>query len=164
MCVVIDSAVWFKLYCGDLHIKVLQLGEQVCSVDVVREELLASPKGETLTERGLRVEEVSGEGVDRARAWRKDNDDLSVGDSLSLALALERGWRLATQDNLLEKLTKQVSVPLLCVVDVMRMMAEAGILTEDDVRKFKHGMYRNEESYDKRKLRDVAKSIKTAKL
>ena len=129
MCVVIDSAVWFKLYCGDLHIKVLQLGDRVCSVDyVVRKELLAGPNGNILKEHGLRVEEVSGDGVEESDAWRAEYPDLSVGDSLSLALALERGWQLATRDDLLERLSKAVDVPLLCVVDVLMIMAEAHIL------------------------------------
>ena len=168
MCVVIDSAVWFKLYCGGLHIKALQLGEQVCSVDyVVRKELLV-PSGETLKQQGLRVEEVGGKSVDQARTWREEYPELklTVADVFCLALAWERGWRLATHDCRLATLakSKSVGVPVLCVVEVMRMMAEAGILTEDDIRKFKHGMHRNKEPYDKRKLRDVAKTIKTAKL
>jgi len=69
VCVVLDSNIWFSLYCGRLHLKALQLGDRVCSVDyVVREELISGPKGEVLKEHGLRVEEVSGEGVEKAYA------------------------------------------------------------------------------------------------
>lgn len=161
MCVVLDSNVWFSLYCGDLHLKVLQLGDRVCSVDhVVREELLSTPRGGVLKERGLRIEEVSGEGVEKAYAWRDRHRDLSVGDSLSLALALERGWPLATRDDLLERLAESVGASLVCVVDVMRTMAEAGILTEGDIRKFKRGMYIQKRPYDKSKLREVAKLLR----
>ncbi len=161
MCVVLDSNVWFSLYCGDLHLKVLQLGDRVCSVDyVVRKELVSGPNGEVLKEDGLRVEEVSGEGVEKAYAWRAAWPQLSMGDVFSLALAWERGWRLATRDDLLERLAKSEDVAVLCVVGVMRMMAEAGILTEDDIRNFKRGMYVDKGRYDKRKLRDVDRLVR----
>ena len=161
MCVVLDSNVWFSLYCGGLHLKVLQLGDRVCSVDyVVREELISGPNGEVLKEHGLRVEEVSGEGVEKAYAWRAAWPELSMGDVFSLALAWERGWGLATRDDLLERLAKSEDVALLCVVGVMRMMAEAGILTEDDIRNFKRRMYVDKRPYDKRKLHEVARLVR----
>ena len=162
MCVVvIDSPVWIKLYCGGLHIKVLALGDRICSVDhIVEEELLAQPRGVLLREHGLRVESVSGDGVARALGWRAEHPELSVGDSLSLALALEQGWQLATHDALLEGLAERVSVPILCVVDVLMIMAEAGILTEYDIRRFRRRMYEADEPYDTAKLKPVLRIAK----
>jgi len=161
VCVVLNSNVWFSLYCGDLHLKVLQLGGRVCSVDyVVREELISGPKGEVLKEHGLRVEELDEAGVDQAYAWRAAWPQLGVADVFSLALAWGRGWGLATRDDLLERLARSEDVSVVCVVAVMRMMAEAAILIEDDIRNFKRGMYIDKRPYDKRKLREVARLVK----
>jgi len=83
-----------------------------------------------------------------------------MGDVFSLALAWERGWGLATRDDLLERLAKSEDVAVLCVVGVMRMMAEAGILREDDIRKFKRGMYIEKRPYNKRRLREVDRFVR----
>jgi predicted nucleic acid-binding protein len=162
MCVVLDSMVWFSLACGDLHLRILELGSVVCSVDrVVEDELIAGPNGAELVANGLSVEEVSGAGVAQAVAWRERYPALSAADVLSLALALERGWHLATQDGDLRTLAEEVGVPLLCVVDVLAMMAQAGLLVDADIARFKYGMYTSERPYDKSKLRQVEKVMKS---
>jgi len=161
MCVVIDSAVWFALGCGNLALKAVQLGRVICAVDyVVDEELLSAPKGSDLRVHGLRVEEVGPKGVAQVAVWGPDHPRLGAADLLSLALAWEHNWRLATHDSELEELAGMVGVPVLCVVDIMEMMARTSILTLADIAIFKRAMFVRKEPYSKRKLRDVERLLK----
>ncbi len=159
MCVVIDSAVWVSLGLAGLHLKALALGRRICSVDAVVEWELVSPSGEELRQAGLRVEEVDGSGVLQAVAWRAQNELLSQADALSLALAHQNGWRLATRDGPLEQLAKSVGVEVVDVVAVLHMMAEAGLLTVGDIKRFRKAMHDARRSYDSKRLKQLRRLI-----
>ena len=160
MCVVIDSAVWISLYAGGMHLSAVRLGTVVCAVDAVVAELLTMPDGEQLRKHGLRVEEASGSAVQMAYEWRAEDDRLSAADALSLALAHNHGWRLATRDGPLEEMAARVGVHVLHVVDVIGMLAEAELIAEGDIARFKKGMHDAERPYDKRALGAILKRIK----
>lgn len=162
MCVVVDSAIWFSLHCGELHLKVLGLDRNICSVDVVIDELIGNPHGADLVEKGLTVKEVRGEYIERAIQWRAQAPELSVADVFSLALALQENCRLATRDGALERLAGQIGVEVIHVTVILEMMAEVGLLTEADIRRFKKGMHATDRPYDKAHLDRVLKMVRSA--
>ena len=159
MCVVIDSAVWVSLGAAGLHLKAVALGHRICSVDAVVETELLSPSGEELARAGLSVESVDGAGVQKAMAWRAHNELVSQADVLSLALAQQKGWRLATRDGPLEHLAKSVGVETVDVVGVLHMMAEAGLLTTNDIKRFRKAMHDAGRPYDKTYLKQVRRLL-----
>jgi hypothetical protein len=75
---------------------------------------------------GLRVEEVSKEGVANALRYRQQRATLSVPDSFALALAKERQWLLLTGDGQLRDLAGGEDVECHGVLWLLDMMAEAG--------------------------------------
>jgi len=82
--------------------------------------------GESLVRLGLRVEEVSKEGVARALRYRQQRASLSVPDCFALALAKERQWLLLTGDGKLRELAGSEGVECHGVLWLLDMMEEAG--------------------------------------
>ena len=83
--------------------------------------------GERLVGMGLRVEEVSKEGVVNALRYRSERRFLSVPDSFALALAKERAWTLLTGDGGLRDLAMGENVDCHGVLWLLDRMEEAGV-------------------------------------
>jgi predicted nucleic acid-binding protein len=83
--------------------------------------------GEQLVRLGLRVEEVSKEGVVNALRYRSERRFLSVPDSFAVALAKERAWTLLTGDNDLRTLAAGENVECHGVLWLLDRMEEAGM-------------------------------------
>jgi predicted nucleic acid-binding protein len=83
--------------------------------------------GERLVAMGLRVEEVSKEGVANAFRYRSERRSLSVPDSFALALAKERAWTLLTGDGNLRELATGENVDCHGVLWLLDRMEEAGV-------------------------------------
>ena len=95
--------------------------------DVLYHQEMQSEWGARLVELGLRVEEVSKEGVSNALRYRAQRRVLSVPDSFALALAKERAWSLLTGDNQLRDLAAGEDVECHGVLWLLDRMEEAGI-------------------------------------
>ena len=95
--------------------------------DVLYHHEMQGEWGERLVELGLRVEEVSKEGVSNALRYRAQRRVLSVPDSFALALAKERAWSLLTGDNQLRELAAGEDVECHGVLWLLDPMEEAGI-------------------------------------
>ena len=83
--------------------------------------------GERLVGMGLRVEEVSRDGVATALRYRSERRFLSVPDSFALALAKERAWTLLTGDGDLRDLATGENVDCNGVLWLLDRMEEAGM-------------------------------------
>jgi len=158
---VIDSAVWMSLYCGRLHLIVLQLGDRIFSVDyIVEVELKGSPSGDILKQNGLTIKELDGTWVGQAEAWRTGNPELSTGDVFSLALALQETACLATRDANLEKFADAKGATVCDVLTIISEMLDANLLTSMDMSRFRKGMSDQGRDYDIERFKQLAKRVK----
>ncbi|MEN6546579.1 MAG: hypothetical protein ABFE07_11090 [Armatimonadia bacterium] len=160
MCLVVDANVWFDLFCGNLHYRVLDLKPRVVAVDVVVAQLKHSPDGQALLQQGLQVRTVDGEGVKKAYEWRTSNPCLEVPDVFSLALAWRNGWQLATRDGSLRALAEEEGIAVLNTCHVLSLMAGSSLLREIDLICFKREMSKQNRPYLRSQMRDVERIVK----
>ncbi|MBI1787748.1 MAG: hypothetical protein HYR60_09390 [Acidobacteria bacterium] len=95
--------------------------------DVLYRREMRGEWGDRLVGLGLRVEEMSQQGVASAIRYRQQRPKLSVRDSLALALAKERAWLLLTGDGDLRELAAGESVECHGVLWLLDLMEEARI-------------------------------------
>jgi predicted nucleic acid-binding protein len=128
MILVSDTSVLIDLDRGRLLDAVFRLPDVFAVPDVLYQRELSGEWGERLIKHGLRVEEVSGQGVADAIRYRYQRPSLSVADSLALALAKERQWTLLTGDNDLRLLASAERVECHGVLWLLDLIEEADII------------------------------------
>ncbi len=126
MILVSDTSVLIDLERGNLLEAIFTLPHGFAVPDVLYRREMEGEWGERLVGLGLRVEEVSEQGVAAALRYRQQRATLSVPDSLALALAKERAWLLLTGDADLRDLAAGENVECHGVLWLLDLMEEAG--------------------------------------
>lgn len=127
MILVSDTSVLIDLERGGLLEAIFALPHEFAVPDVLYDREMQGEWGERLVRLGLRVAEVSEEGVRNALHYRQQRSSLSVPDSFALALAKERAWLLLTGDGQLRELAVGENVECHGVLWLLDIMEEAGI-------------------------------------
>lgn len=127
MILVSDTSILIDLERGGLLEALFALPHQFAVPDVLYDHEMRGEWGDGLVKLGLRVEEVSKEGVANALRYRQHRATLSVPDSFALALAKERQWLLLTGDGQLRDLAGGEHVECHGVLWLLDMMEQAGI-------------------------------------
>jgi predicted nucleic acid-binding protein len=127
MILVSDMSVLIDLERAGLLDAVFGLPHGFAVPDVLYDHEMRGEWGERLLAMGLRVEEVSADGVGKALGYRQRRASLSVPDSFALALAKERAWILLTGDNQLRELAGGEDVECHGVLWMLDIMEEAGM-------------------------------------
>jgi predicted nucleic acid-binding protein len=126
MILVSDTSVLIDLERGGFLEAIFALPHGFAVPDVLYRRELLGELGDRLIRLGLRVEEVSEQGVAGAIRYRQQRPSLSVPDSLALALAKERQWTLLTGDSELRHLAVSENVECHGVLWLLDLMEEAG--------------------------------------
>lgn len=105
-----DTSVLVDLERGSLLEASFRLPFQLAVPDLLYERELKGYGGDDLIRLGLVVEELDGDGIMRALAYRRQVPALSVPDSFALALAQTREWVLLTGDGALRQLANDEAV------------------------------------------------------
>jgi predicted nucleic acid-binding protein len=126
MILVSDTSVLIDLERGSFLEVVFALPFEFAVPDVLYQREMQG-WGERLVGLGLRVEEVSKQGVANALRYRSERRFLSVPDSFALALAKERVWTLLTGDGDLRDLATGENVDCHGVLWLLDRMEEAGM-------------------------------------
>lgn len=105
-----DTSVLVDLERGSLLEASFRLPFQLAVPDLLYERELKGYGGDELMRLGLSVEELDGDGITRALAYRRQVPALSVPDSFALALAQTRDWVLLTGDGALRQLANDEAV------------------------------------------------------
>jgi predicted nucleic acid-binding protein len=126
MILVSDTSVLIDLERGGFLEAIFALPHQFAVPDVLYDHEMQGDWGEALVRLGLRVEEVSKEGLANALRYRQQRSSLSVPDSFALALAKERQWLLLTGDGQLRDLAGGEDVECHGVLWLLDLMEEAG--------------------------------------
>ena len=127
MILVSDTSVLIDLERGGLLDAVFTLPHEFAVPDVLYDREMHDEWGENLVRLGLRVVEVSAEGVGNALRYRQQLPSLSLPDSFALALAKEREWLLLTGDGQLRELAIVENVQCHGVLWLLDIMEETGI-------------------------------------
>jgi len=126
MILVSDTSVLIDVERGSFLEVIFSLPYEFAVPDVLYHREMEGDWGARLVALGLRVEEVSKEGVSNALRYRTQRRVLSVPDSFALALAKEREWPLLTGDNQLRELAAGENVECHGVLWLLDRMEEAG--------------------------------------
>lgn len=130
MILVSDTSVLIDLERAALLETVFALPHEFAVPDVLYNSELAGDWGDRLRGLGLRVEEVSKDGVANALRYRQQRSVLSVPDSFALALAKERQWLLLTGDGRLREVAGAEEVEchgVLWLIDIMEAVGTPSI-------------------------------------
>ena len=127
MILVSDTSVLIDLERGGFLETIFALPYEFAVPDVLYHRELKGQWGERLVRLGLRVEEISSEGVREALRYRLERQVLSLADSFALVLAKEREWLLLTGDSQLRELATGEGVDCHGVLWLLDLMEEAGI-------------------------------------
>jgi predicted nucleic acid-binding protein len=111
---------------GGLLEAIFALPHEFAVPDVLYDHEMRGDWGDRLVGLGLRIEEVTKEGVANALRYRQQRSALSVPDSFALALAKERQWLLLSGDGELRKLAGGENVECHGVLWLLDIMEEAG--------------------------------------
>ena len=123
-----DTSVLIDLEQGSLLEASFRLPVQFAVPDLLYERELKNWRGDELIRLGLAVEELDGDAVTRALAYRQRVRALSLADCFALALARTRSWILLSGDRALRRLAEHEGVEchgVLWVVDEMHAAAAA---------------------------------------
>ena len=125
-----DTSVLVDLERGSLLEASFRLPFRFSVPDLLYERELKNWGGEDLIRLGLSVEELDGDGVQRARAYRQQMPALSLADCFALMLAQIRSWILLSGDSALRQLAVAEAVEchgVLWLPDEMHNSAVVGI-------------------------------------
>lgn len=125
-----DTSVLIDLERGSLLEASFRLPFRFSVPDLLYERELKNWGGEELRRLGLCVEELDGDGVQRAVAYRQQTPALSLPDCFALALAQIRSWVLLSGDSALRQLAAVEAVEchgVLWLLDEMRTAAVVSI-------------------------------------
>ena len=101
--------------------------------DLLYQRELKKHGGSGLIQRGLRVEELDGDGVVLALGYRRRNQSLSLPDSLALALARVNSWILLSGDGELRELARSEEVTCHGVLWLIDKVFEYGLASADQI-------------------------------
>ena len=107
---VADTSVLVDLERGSLLEASFRLPHRFAVPDLLYERELKRYGGEKLIRLGLRIEELDGDGVNRALAYQRQEPALSLPDCFALTLAKIRSWVLLSGDRALRQLAPQEAV------------------------------------------------------
>jgi hypothetical protein len=125
-----DTSVLVDLERGSLLEASFRLPFQLAVPDLLYERELKDYGGDELIRLGLIVEELNGEGITRALAYRRQVPALSVPDSFALVLAQTREWVLLTGDAALRQLANDEAIEchgVLWLIDEIHSAAAATV-------------------------------------
>jgi hypothetical protein len=126
MILVSDTSVLIDLDRGSFLGVIFALPYEFAVPDVLYHREMRGVWGDRLLGLGLRIEELSKEGVAIALQYRSQRPFLSVPDSFALSLAKERDWPLLTGDSELRDLATGENVDCHGVLWLLDRMEEAG--------------------------------------
>ncbi|MEX2263181.1 MAG: PIN domain-containing protein [Bryobacteraceae bacterium] len=127
MILVSDTSVLIDLERGALLEAVFCLQHEFAVPDVLYDREMCDEWGDRLVQLGLRVVELSKEGVGNALRFRQQRSALSIVDSFALALAKERKWPLLTGDRPLRHLAAGENVECHGLLWLLDIMEDAGV-------------------------------------
>ena len=125
-----DTSVLIDLEQGSLLEASFHLPFRFAVPDLLYERELKDWRGDELTQLGLVVEELDGNGVSRALAYRQQAQALSLPDCFALALAQTRSWILLSGDRALRRLAEKEGVEchgVLWLLDQMHATATTSV-------------------------------------
>lgn len=128
-----DTSVLVDLERGSFLEASFRLPYELAVPDILYERELKDYGGDTLIELGLRIEELDGDGVESAIAYRRQHPSLSLPDCFALALARANSWILLTGDGGLRALANDENVDCHGVLWVVDQMQEAGAATAQEL-------------------------------
>ena len=123
-----DTSVLVDLERGSLLEASFRLPYQFSVPDLLYERELKNWGGGELRRLGLSVEELDGEGVQRALAYRQQRPALSLPDCFALALAQTRSWVLLSGDGALRQLAAEEAVECHGVLWLLDEMHDADVV------------------------------------
>lgn len=121
-----DTSVLIDLERGDLLESAFALPFEFAVPDLLYKRELLDYNGPQLRELGLRVEELDGDGIERALGYREQAPPLSLPDAFALSLAKTNGCTLLSGDKALRNLADSERVACHGVLWVLEEMHTRG--------------------------------------
>lgn len=124
-----DTSVLVDLERGSLLEASFRLPFRFVVPDLLYERELKNHGGEELIRLGLVVEELDGDGVSLALAYRQQSPALSLPDCFALALAQTHSWVLLSGDGALRQLATDEAVECRGVLWLLDQMRDADVVS-----------------------------------
>ena len=128
-----DTSVLIDVERGSLLDACFSLPFSLVVPDLLYRQELEEHGGPGLIQRGLRIEELPGDGVLLALGYRRSNRSLSLPDSFALALAKINSWTLLAGDGDLRDLARSEEVACHGVLWLIDQLFEYGVASADQV-------------------------------
>ena len=128
-----DTSVLIDLERGSLLEASFRLPFRFSVPDLLYERELKDWGGEELIRLGLSVEELDGDGVQLARAYRQQTSALSLPDCFALVLAQIRSWVLLSGDSALRQLAAAKAVKCHGVLWLLDEMHAAAVVSSREL-------------------------------
>ncbi len=122
-----DTSVLIDLKRGSLLEASFRLPFQFVVPDLLYKRELQNQGGEELMRLGLVVEQLDGDGVSLALAYRQQVPALSLPDCFGLALAQTRSWILLSGDSALSRLATDEAIECHGVLWLLDKMDDAAV-------------------------------------
>ena len=122
-----DTSVLVDLERGSLLEASFRLAHQFVVPDLLYERELKRWGGEELIRLGLCIEELDGDGVNRALAYRRREPALSLPDCFALSLARTRSCVLLSGDSALRQLATEEAIECHGVLWIFDQMGNAAV-------------------------------------
>ncbi len=126
-----DTSVFIDLERGTLLEASFRLAFRFVVPDLLYECELRNRGGEELMRLGLAVEQLDGDGVSLALAYRQRARALSLPDCFGLALAQTRSWILLSGDRALSQLANDEAVECHGIFWLLDKMEDAGVSVQE---------------------------------
>lgn len=123
-----DTSVLIDLERGSFLEASFRLPFRFVVPDLLYEQELKDYGGDELMKLGLVVEELDGDGVSLALAYRQQAPALSLPDCFALALAQTRSWVLLSGDSVLRQLAEREAVECHGVLWLLDEMQNADVV------------------------------------
>ena len=133
--VVSDTSVLVDLERGSFLKASFRLPFRFVVPDLLYDRELKNWGGEELIRLGLAVEELDGDGVNRAIAFRRREPALSIADCFALVLAETRSWILLSGDRALRRLATEKAVECHGVLWVLDEMYATAVVNPQKLHK-----------------------------
>ncbi len=124
-----DTSVLVDLERGSLLEASFRLAHRFVVPDLLYERELKRYGGEKLIRLGLCIEELDGDGVNRALAYRRREPALSLPDCFALTLAKTRSWVLLSGDSALRRLAAEEAVECHGVLWLFDKMGNSSVVS-----------------------------------
>jgi predicted nucleic acid-binding protein len=128
-----DTCVLVDLERGSFLETSFRLPYEFAVPDLLYERELKDYGGDKLVELGLRIEELDGDGVASAIAYRHQHPSLSLPDCFALALARANSWILLTGDGGLRELANDECVDCHGVLWLVDRIQETAVATVQEL-------------------------------